>query len=69
MIDSKYLNMMLDSAEAECDALRAVVDAAVIYIHAMQSHAAGIPDKGRIGKTLKNLVEEVAAFEEWEQDL
>ena len=64
-----YIGLLLDNAEAEVDALRAVADAAVIYIHAMQSHAAGIPDKGRIGKSLKNLVEEVAAFEEWEQDL
>ena len=64
-----YMGLLLDNAEDEVDALRAVADAAVIYIHAMQSHAAGIPDKGRIGKSLKNLVEEVAAFEEWEQDL
>ena len=69
MMDPKYLNMMLDSAEDEVDALRQVADAAVIYVHAMQSHAAGIPDKGRIGKSLKNLIEEVEAFEEWEQDL
>ena len=61
----KYHEMCLDELYAN----KAVTDAAVIYIHAMHSHAAGIPDKGRIGMTLKNLVEEVAAFEEWEQDL
>ena len=63
------MNLFGEIVDEENEWLQAVTDAAIIYVHAMQSHAAGIPDKGRIGKSLKNLVEEVAAFEEWEQDL
>ena len=64
-----YMGLLLDNAEAEVDALLAVVDAAVNYIHALESHGAGVPDRGWIGKSLKNLIEEVEALEEWEQDL
>ena len=56
---------------AEIERLTAVVDAAVVYVHALESHGAGVPDRGATKKYLKNLkvlfivsLEEVAAFEE-----
>ena len=54
----------LKRAMAEIERLTAVVDAAVVYVQALESHGAGVPDRGATKKYLKNLLEEVAAFEE-----
>ncbi len=48
--------------------LQAVVDAALVFVHAEQMAAVG-PYEPQRKRSLKNLHEEVAAFEEWVQDL
>ena len=47
---------------------QAVADAAVVYIHNVEAGHHG-PNQDRTRKALKNLHEEVAAFEQWEKDL
>jgi hypothetical protein len=49
--------------------LQAVVDAAVLYIHGIEEGHHGPLPAGTIRRRLKNLHEEVAAFDEWEQDV
>ena len=51
-------------AMEQIDQLQAVVDAAVIYIHSINEGHHGPLPAGTTAKRLKNLHEEVAAFEE-----
>lgn len=55
-------------AMAQIDQLQAVVDAAVVFVHAEQMAALGHYSH-QLKKAHINLQDEVAAFEEWEQDL
>ena len=48
--------------------LQGVTDAAMAFVHAEQMAAVG-PYEPQRKKALKNLHEEVAAFEEWVQEL
>ena len=54
--------------KAERDAYQPVAETAVEYIHALGASYLGPYEKQR-DMALHNLCDEVAAFDEWEQDL